>query len=245
MTWACRRRSAEFVVDFIEKLDLTISEAAERAGFVFVGDAVGAYADEGAQLCDRPAAANHLKLVPPAGGKLARYSPATWIPGSMHPNVLGHELTAGAAVCPVAEVLGRTPVSGMVGAELAFSCDTATAVPDDDGEIGVGGEGASTACEAALAGEGTVDEEQAAACAAVAGAVDQQLDELAAGVALATEDLVSDDEWIRIELFRTVRALALPLVLLLAAGMIFAWGFVQLSNPLSRFLSQERRGELG
>ena len=49
---------------------------------------------------------------------------------------------------------------------------------------------------------------------------------------------MSDDEWIRVELFRTVRALALPLVLLLAAGLTFAWAFVQLNNPLSRFLAQ-------
>jgi hypothetical protein len=37
-----------------------------------------------------------------------------------------------------------------------------------------------------------------------------------------------------------VRALALPLVLLLALGMMFAWGFVRLDNPLSRFLHQEQ-----
>jgi hypothetical protein len=86
--------------------------------------------------------------------------------------------------------------------------------------------------------------EEAAACAAVSRAVDEQIEEqieeLAAEVAVVTEELVSDDEWIRVELFRTVRALALPLLLLLALGMVFAWGFAQLDNPLSRFLRQER-----
>ena len=82
-------------------------------------------------------------------------------------------------------------------------------------------------------GEGSAD-----ACAAVAEAVDTQIGALAAEVAAVTDELVSDDEWIRVELFRTIRALALPLVLLLAAGLTFAWAFVQLNNPLSRFLAQ-------
>ena len=246
----------EFVVDFIQKLDVTISDAAARAGFVYVEDAVGAY--DGFQLCDDTAAANHLKLVPPEGDKLGRYSPATWIPGSMHPNSLGHELTAAATVCTVAERLELAPVSGTISGSRSFECGAPGAlgaeVADvaDVGDVGdpAGGpsgvDETSEACEAALAPGGAVTVDEAAACAAVSRAVDEQIEqqigELAAEVSVVTEELVSDDEWIRIELFRTVRALALPLLLLLALGMVFAWGFAQLSNPLSRFLRQEQNG---
>lgn len=210
----------EFVVDFIQKLDLTIADAAARAEFVFVAEGVDAF--DGAQLCDDRAGANHLKLVPPAGDPLGRYSPATWIPGSMHPNVLGHELTAEAAVCRAAEALGLVPVSGVVADDRPFDC--AVAAPPTDGDDGdASGDGDDGAGGADGAPE----------------VVDRQLEELAAEVAAVTDELVSDDEWIRVELFRTVRALALPLMLLLAAGMVFAWGFVQLNNPFSRFLRQE------
>lgn len=206
----------EFVVDFIQKLDLTIADAAGRAGFEFVVDGVDAF--DGAQLCDDEAGANHLKLVPPAGDPLGRYSPATWIPGSMHPNVLGHELTAAASVCRVAQALESVPASGVV-ADRPFECAVAPATADGGGTDG-----------AADGADG------------VPAAVDDRIEELAAEVAAVTDELVSDDEWIRVELFRTVRALALPLVLLLAAGMVFAWGFAQLNNPLSRFLRQEQGG---
>lgn len=214
----------EFVVDFIQKLDLTIADAAARAGFVFVAEGVDAF--EGAQLCDDRAGANHLKLVPPAGDPLGRYSPATWIPGSMHPNVVGHELTAEAAVCRAAEALDLVPVSGVVADDRPFECVAAQADGggDVDGGAGDGGDGGDDG--------GAGDDE-------VPEVVDRQLEELAAEVAAVTDELVSDDEWIRVELFRTVRALALPLMLLLAAGMVFAWGFVQLNNPFSRFLRQE------
>ncbi len=240
----------EFVVGFVEQLDLTVADAAGRAGFVVVEAAITAFENERALLCDETAAANHLKLVPPAGDALGRYSPGTWIPGSMHPNVLGHELTATAAVCPTATALGVTPVDGVI-ADRPFSCSDESAFPgtgEADGSEGPdggvdGGADTTAACEEALGADGSAgaDQDEAAACVAVAEVVDDRLDELAAEVAVVTEELVSDDEWIRIELFRTVRALALPLVLLLAAGMIFAWGFAQLNNPFSRFLSQEHR----
>lgn len=206
----------EFVVDFIQRLDLTIADAAIRAGFVFVEQGIDAF--DGAQLCDDRAGANHLKLVPPAGDPLGRYSPATWIPGSMHPNVLGHELTASAAVCDAAEALELVPIAGVVAGDRPFDCTDAPAETGD-------GTGTET-------GVGSDDDE-------VPPAVDRKLEDLAAELATVTDELVSDDEWIRVELFRTVRALALPLVLLLAAGMVFAWGFVQLDNPFSRFLRQE------
>jgi hypothetical protein len=244
----------EFVVDFIEKLDSTISQAADRAGFVFVEAGVTAF--DGAQLCDAEAGANHLKLVPPEGDKLGRYSPATWIPGSMHPNQLGHELTAVAAVCDVAQALEIAPVSGSITKDRPFSCPAASAVDDGGGDAGGEGDAvggatgdvgadASAACEAALATDGAASPEEVEACAAVedavTGAVDQKIEELAAEVSVVTEGIVSDDEWIQVELFRTVRALALPLVLLLAAGVVFAWGFVQVDRFwLSRFLHQEQ-----
>jgi hypothetical protein len=237
----------EFVVDFIQKLDLAIADAAQRSGFVFVEDGVDAF--DGAQLCDDSAGANHLKLVPPAGSPLGRYSPASWIPGSMHPNVLGHELTAAAAVCTVADALEVGAVSGVVGDGRGFECaggspepaggDEPSSAPADVGSSGPSGDTAAV-CEEALAADGDADADQTAACAAVAGVVDQRIDELAAEVAVVTDELITDDEWIRVELFRTVRALALPLVLILAAGMVFAWGFAQLDNPLSRFLRQEQ-----
>ncbi|MFW2335911.1 SGNH/GDSL hydrolase family protein, partial [Ilumatobacter sp.] len=241
------RDEREFVVDFIQKLDVTIAEAAGRAGFVYVEDAVAAY--EGFQLCDDTAAANHLKLVPPEGDKLGRYSPSTWIPGSMHPNVLGHELTAEATVCTVARQLEMSAASGTIAGSRSFECTAADAAVDDGaGDPAAGAAGGaddtSEACQAALSPGGAATLEEAAACAAVSRAVDEQIEEqieeLAAEVAVVTEELVSDDEWIRVELFRTVRALALPLLLLLALGMVFAWGFAQLDNPLSRFLRQER-----
>ena len=242
----------EFMVDFIEKLDVTISEAAARAGFEYVADAVNAYDDF--QLCDDEAAANHLKLVPPEGDKLGRYSPGTWIPGSMHPNSLGHELTAQKTVCTLAEQLEISSASGTIAGSREFECSPsaeATAGASGDSGEGTGaGDGVvvdetSEACEAALTAGGAPTVREAAACAAVSQAVDeqieQQIEELAAEVAVVTEELVSDDEWIRVELFRTVRALALPLLLLLALGMVFAWGFAQLDNPLSRFLRQEQQ----
>ena len=230
----------EFVVDFIHELDLTIAEAAARAEFEFVEEGVDAY--DGHQLCDEQAGANHLKLVPPDGAALGRYSPATWIPGSMHPNVLGHRLTAAASVCVVADSLGLSPTAGELADGRTFDCAEPVADTDDPvPATPVSDEGASAAaCEDALAEGGEADAEESAACAAVAEVVDQKIDELTAEVSVVTEGLVSDDEWIRVELFRTVRALALPLVLLLALGMVFAWGFVRLDNSLSRFLHQEQ-----
>jgi hypothetical protein len=230
----------EFVVDFIHELDLTIAEAAARAEFEFVEEGVDAY--DGHQLCDEQAGANHLKLVPPDGAALGRYSPVTWIPGSMHPNVLGHQLTAAASVCVVADSLGLSPESGELAGGRTFDCAEPVADTDDPAPATpVSDDGASAeACEDALAEGGEADAEQSAACAAVAEVVDQKIDALTAEVSVVTEGLVSDDEWIRVELFRTVRALALPLVLLLALGMVFAWGFVRLDNPLSRFLHQEQ-----
>jgi hypothetical protein len=230
----------EFVVDFIHELDLTIADAAARAEFEFVEEGVNAY--DGHQLCDGQAGANHLKLVPPAGAELGRYSPATWIPGSMHPNVLGHQLTAAASVCAVADALALTPVVGELEGDRTFECTEPVTDPDDPAPVApvAGDDASAAACEEALAGGGEADAEQSAACAAVAEVVDQKIDALTAEVSVVTEELVSDDEWIRVELFRTVRALALPLVLLLALGMVFAWGFVRLDNPLSRFLHQEQ-----
>ncbi len=239
------KEEREFVVDFIEKLDLTISDAAGRAGFDFVEEGVDAF--DGAQLCDDEAGANHLKLVPPEGDPIGRYSLATWIPGSMHPNVLGHELTALATVCTTARALNLAPLSGEIGEEgRPFSCDAPPddepdepAADDGDGDVVAPGEDTSVVCEEALAEDGVTNADETAACTAVADVVDQRIEELAAEVAVVTEELVSDDEWIQVELFRTVRALALPLVLLLAAGMVFAWGFAQLDNTFSRFLRQE------
>lgn len=222
------REEREFVVDFIEKLDLTITDAAGRAGFVFVEQGVDAF--DGAQLCDDRAGANHLKLVPPAGDPLGRYSPATWIPGSMHPNVLGHELTAVAAVCDAAAALGLVPIAGVVAGDRPFDC---TDTPAETGDATGEGADAGTGGDVGQGDDvGSGDDE-------VPAAVDRKLEDLAAELAAVTDELVSDDEWIRVELFRTVRALALPLVLLLAAGMVFAWGFVQLDHPFSRFLRQE------
>jgi hypothetical protein len=227
----------EFVVDFIHKLDLTIADAAGRAEFEFVDEGVNAY--DGHQLCDEQAGANHLKLVPPEGVKLGRYSPATWIPGSMHPNVLGHELTAAASVCAVADALAPTAADGELAGGHEFECTEPVDAPVEPAPV-AGDDASAVACEAALADGGEADAEQSAACAAVAEVVDQKIDALTAEVSAVAEELVSDDEWIRGELFRTVRALALPLVLLLALGMVFAWGFVRLDNPLSRFLHQEQ-----
>ena len=229
----------EFVVDFIQKLDLTIEDAAMRADFVFVGAAVNAF--DGHQLCDDQAGANHLKLMPPEGSELGRYSPATWIPGSMHPNVLGHELTAVATVCPVAQALSLTPVSGSLGDGKGrpFDCPAAPPPEESDGQADAD-VGVSEVCQTASAIDGEPTAGETAACEAAAGAVSDRIDELAAGVSVVTDDVISDDEWISVELWRTVRALALPLVLLLAAGIVFAWGFAQLSNPLSRFLRQEQ-----
>ena len=86
----------EFVIDFIDKLDGVIEAAAAAADVTYLAEAKGAF--EQAKLCDNPAAANHLRVVPPAGHRLNRYLPTTWIPGSMHPNELGHERTA-AVLC--------------------------------------------------------------------------------------------------------------------------------------------------
>ncbi len=49
-------------------------------------------------------------------------------------------------------------------------------------------------------------------------------------------EVLSDDEWITAELYRTVRTLALPLALLLAAGMVFAAGLMRRSWWISGVL---------
>ncbi len=229
----------EFVVDFIQKLDSVIEQAVERAGFVYLSEAVNAY--DGFQLCDETAAANHLRLVPPEGDKLGRYSPSTWIPGSMHPNELGHRLTAAAVVCSVAQPLLSDQLTVTIDGRTETCFPALPATGPDESPAEATSSAAAEACEAALGANDVTaadGQESAEACAAVAEAVDTQIGALAAEVAAVSDELVSDDEWIRVELFRTIRALALPLVLLLAAGLTFAWAFVQLNNPLSRFLAQ-------
>jgi len=261
----------QFVVDFIDKLDGVILNAATAAGATYVHEAKEAFA--GAKLCDDPAAANHLRIVPPAGDEIGRYSPANWIPGSMHPNEMGHERLAAAVACYVAPELNRPIPEGCPAPEVPEITDsvedppadtvTAELVIDPTCEelvVEAGEEAAAEAetdtslppepvatvppveAEAAEQEEAVAEQEEAAeTCAAVEDAVNELSDQVAA----FTDELLSDDEWIQDELFRTIRALAFWLALLVAAGVVLAAGVVRLDNEFSNFLSgrESSKGE--
>jgi hypothetical protein len=262
----------EFVIDFIDKLDGVIESASAAAEVRYLGEATGVF--RGAKLCDNPAAANHLRVVPPAGSKLGRYAPGTWIPGSMHPNELGHERTAGVLCEAVAEVTERElpercqvlldaippeppppPGEGppLEGVNTFAGFGAAEAVADRC-EVEASPDPAPTSVPAESAPPTSVlepDDIDGEAGADVAAELDAAADErcavgeavdvLADQVAAVTDELLSDDEWIRDELFRTIRALALPMAVFLASGVVLAAGLVRFDRSFINFLCGRRR----
>ena len=72
-------------------------------------------------------------------------------------------------------------------------------------------------------------------------AVGEAVEILSGQVTAVTDELLSDDEWIRDELFRTIRALALPLTLFVASGLLFASGLVRTDNAPVNFLAGRQR----
>ncbi len=87
----------EFVFEFTTVLNQQIEVAARQAGVHFFSD--GQFAFLGHRLCEQGERAINLIKLQPTDGRLGdRLNPSGWTHNSMHPNPLGHELTAKALV---------------------------------------------------------------------------------------------------------------------------------------------------
>ena len=85
----------EFIYEFTTVLNQQLAASAAQAGVHFFAD--GQFAFEGHRLCeDGDRAINLIGLQPTDGPLLDRLNPGSWIHNSMHPNPLGHRLTAAA-----------------------------------------------------------------------------------------------------------------------------------------------------
>ena len=83
----------EFIYEFTTVLNQQLATSARQAGVHFFED--GSFAFEGHRLCEAgDRAINLIGLQPTAGPLADRLNPGSWIHNSMHPNELGHRLTA-------------------------------------------------------------------------------------------------------------------------------------------------------
>jgi hypothetical protein len=83
----------EFIYEFTTVLNQQLATSARQAGVHFFDD--GSFAFEGHRLCEAgDRAINLIGLQPTAGPLVDRLNPGSWIHNSMHPNELGHDLTA-------------------------------------------------------------------------------------------------------------------------------------------------------
>ena len=87
------RSEHEFIYEFTTVLNQQLATSARQAGVHFFAD--GPFAFEGHRLCEGgDPAINLIGLQPTDGPLLERLNPASWTHNSMHPNPLGHQLTA-------------------------------------------------------------------------------------------------------------------------------------------------------
>ena len=85
----------EFIYEFTTVLNQQLATSAQQAGVHFFDG--GAFAFEGHRLCESgDRAINLIGLQPTDGPLLDRLQPGSWTHNSMHPNPLGHRLTAAA-----------------------------------------------------------------------------------------------------------------------------------------------------
>ena len=82
-----------FIRDFLVKLDATIKQAAQQAGFYYLDSMQNALAGEHRQLCD-PANHHHpginfVRLKSVSGLVTDRFDPLEWVHDSLHPNKIG------------------------------------------------------------------------------------------------------------------------------------------------------------
>ena len=83
----------EFIYEFTTVLNQQLATSARQAGVHFFED--GSFAFEGHRLCEAgDRAINLIGLQPTAGPLVDRLNPGSWTHNSMHPNELGHRLTA-------------------------------------------------------------------------------------------------------------------------------------------------------
>jgi len=83
----------EFIYEFTTVLNQQLAASAAQAGVHYFAD--GPFAFDGHRLCeDGDRAINLIGLQPTDGPLLERLNPASWTHNSMHPNRLGHLLTA-------------------------------------------------------------------------------------------------------------------------------------------------------
>ena len=117
----------EFIFEFTTVLNRQIATSASQAGVHFFAD--GAFALEGARLCEgQERAINLIRLQPTDGPLLDRMKPASWTHNSMHPNQLGHRMIADAlsAWLDAGSIIGSgNPVPGDAGETQLLDVRTA------------------------------------------------------------------------------------------------------------------------
>jgi len=97
----------EFIFEFTTVLNRQLASSASQAGVHFFAD--GAFAFEGARLCESDERAiNLIRLQPTDGPLLDRMNPRSWTHNSMHPNRLGHRMIADALTPWLATIMGTT-----------------------------------------------------------------------------------------------------------------------------------------
>ncbi len=83
----------EFIYEFTTVLNQQLAASAAQAGVHFFAD--GPFAFDGHRLCEEGDPAINLIALQPSDGPLTeRLNPGSWTHNSMHPNPLGHQLTA-------------------------------------------------------------------------------------------------------------------------------------------------------
>ncbi len=227
-----------FVVEFIRRLNNQIRSATQEAGIHFFDEGIYVFGENG--LCASEPATNHLDLSPPEGHWLARYSPGSWVHGSMHPNPLGHSLTAEAVVDDVRRVTAAAAEVVVAGrAELAarLAAGEVLVLPPD---VDPGAD------PAVVAGLLTVGELSVALGRDLSGNPEPRapedliVDEPTAQEvrdANQAQEALTDNEWIHRELFRTAGAFLLPSIALVIGAILATAGLVMLRPQFSTALS--------
>ncbi|MEU7554861.1 SGNH/GDSL hydrolase family protein [Streptomyces sp. NPDC044571] len=83
----------DFIRTFVEQLDTTMREAADRAGVTYMAEMKDSLATHRLQLCERrkgAAGINFVDIETVNGLAAQRFSPAKWLHNSLHPNERGH-----------------------------------------------------------------------------------------------------------------------------------------------------------
>jgi hypothetical protein len=120
----------DFIRAFVDDLNDTIQEVAERHDFRFVASVESSFIEDRLRICDRATPSglgmNFIALNPVSGRLIDVINPQNWIHNSLHPNARGHEA--------MRETVQDALAGGAMGANNDFeelsAADVATPCPE-------------------------------------------------------------------------------------------------------------------